>query len=90
MEEATWDSERISVREGDRLYVPTDGITEAFNPSGEMFGRQRLAGLVAQEREHCLMEAVAEIGRAVLAHRGGAPPSDDVTLLAVEFRHAPL
>jgi serine phosphatase RsbU (regulator of sigma subunit) len=84
-EDATWDSQRLSVQEHDRLYLPTDGITEAFSPSREMFGRKRFAELVARERKHSLSESVSEIGSVVQAHRGGEPASDDMTLLAVEF-----
>lgn len=85
MEDATWESKRFSVGEGDRLYIPTDGITEAFNPGREMFRRERLAQLIVEVRDRPLAKSVEEIGTAVVAHRGGAPPSDDATLLAVEF-----
>ncbi len=89
MEDATWESKRFSVGEGDRLYMPTDGITEAFSPVREMFGRQRLAQLIVEVKDRPLAKSVEEIGTAVVAHRGGAPPSDDMTLLAVEFRFPP-
>lgn len=34
----------VDVEEGDRLYLYTDGITEAMNPQGDLYGQERLLG----------------------------------------------
>jgi phosphoserine phosphatase RsbU/P len=90
MEDATWDSAQIRMESGDRLFLATDGVPEAFSPDGEMFGRQRLIDLLTQTRDVCLSKTVRVIGEAVSLHQAGQPPTDDVTVLAVEFKaHTP-
>ncbi len=52
----------LSYEPGDILVFVTDGVTEAHNPSGELFGDERV---VASVREHALKPA-AEIQEALL------------------------
>jgi len=72
-------SARLSA--GDILLLYTDGITEAWSPSGEMFGSARLDEILSR----CLMDAeatVREVIGEIQAFTGGVPPTDDRTLLA--------
>lgn len=68
---------------GDRLILYTDGITEAADAQGELFGETRLAevvqALIAVDAE----AMVQGILRAWDAFTTGAPISDDVTLVVV-------
>ena len=43
VEEAGWDDMVVDVAARDRLLLVTDGVSETFNPQGEMYGRQRVA-----------------------------------------------
>jgi sigma-B regulation protein RsbU (phosphoserine phosphatase) len=43
-EGATFANHRAELKHGDRLVLYTDGVTEAFNPSNEAYGEQRLTG----------------------------------------------
>ena len=72
----------------DRLAIFTDGIDEAFNSEGRMYGVQRVdealletAGLPLAECGHALIASVE-------AHAGEQPQSDDITLMLLEFRTA--
>ena len=69
---------------GDLLFAYTDGVTEARNPQGEMFGEARLAA----EREAHAGEAaeslLAAIETAVRDFMAGGEPADDITMLAVK------
>jgi sigma-B regulation protein RsbU (phosphoserine phosphatase) len=68
---------------GDQLVLYTDGITEAHNPAGEMFGLGRLDKVL----ENCsigatgLLEAVLS---ALEEFTGGRPPHDDRTVLVAK------
>jgi sigma-B regulation protein RsbU (phosphoserine phosphatase) len=68
---------------GDQIIFYTDGITEAVNPSGWMFGLERLDEVL----ENCTLTAEGLI-RAVLndleAFTEGHPPADDRTLLVAK------
>ena len=67
------------------LLLYSDGVTEARNGDGAVFGDERLAQVL--EREHADAEAmmVAVLG-AVESFVNGAEPYDDVTVVAVGWR----
>lgn len=68
---------------GDQVIFYTDGITEATNAAGEMFGIERLDRVLGG----CRKEA-SELLRAVLGaleeFTSGRPPADDQTLLVAK------
>jgi serine phosphatase RsbU (regulator of sigma subunit) len=74
---------------GESLVLVSDGVPEAMNPAGEMFGRARLgrllatmpAGMGAEERVKALSDDVRRFA-------AGADMADDVTILVVRW-HGP-
>ena len=79
--------EQIQIEPGDILIGYTDGVTEAEGPNGDFFTRERLLSILEQTASSAL-EVVAHIKNSLAAHIHNAPPSDDITLLAVQ--HLPL
>jgi sigma-B regulation protein RsbU (phosphoserine phosphatase) len=72
------------LRPGDQIVFYTDGITEAQNAAGEIFGVERLDGVLSECRNTAteLIEAVlARVG----AFTGNQPPGDDQTLLVAKI-----
>jgi sigma-B regulation protein RsbU (phosphoserine phosphatase) len=70
-----------SVEPGDILVLYTDGVIEVMNPSGEMFGTERLEEVIrsrAADRAATLVEAVVDATRAFA---GRAGYEDDFTLV---------
>jgi sigma-B regulation protein RsbU (phosphoserine phosphatase) len=49
-ENAEYAASRVRLAAGDRLILFTDGITEAFSPSGEEYGEERLAAAASDHR----------------------------------------
>src|SRR5690606_5564500 len=45
-EDIAYTQQTLYLTPGDLLYLYTDGITEAFNPDGQVFGEERLASLL--------------------------------------------
>jgi len=84
IEDTDWTIETLDVGPGDRLLLVTDGVTEAMNREGELFGRQRLAGTFEACKAIEIREAVKRIGDVVAEHCAGRAQTDDVTLLALE------
>jgi sigma-B regulation protein RsbU (phosphoserine phosphatase) len=70
---------------GDKIVIYTDGVTEAQNAAGEFFGKKRLREIVAARAgERC--QAVHDaIRQGVTEFTEGAPQSDDITLVVLEF-----
>jgi sigma-B regulation protein RsbU (phosphoserine phosphatase) len=66
---------------GDVLFCFTDGVTEARNRAGELFGESRLREALQPGRG--AEQVVADVVAAVEAFSAGADPADDITVLAV-------
>ena len=69
---------------GESVLFYTDGLVEAHNPQGEMFGNPRLRGLLS---EHPM--GVADLSATLLEELGrftgeGWEQEDDITLLTLE------
>ena len=71
---------------GDLLVVYSDGVTEATNPAGDEFGEARLLACLESVRDLPCDGVREAIQKAVLEFVGGAPPSDDVTLMVLRAR----
>ena len=77
----------IALEPGDALYLYTDGVTEQVDPSGELFGEERLQAFLAggdflAHPEIC----TGTIRAGVEAHAAGVPQSDDRTQLLLLWR----
>jgi sigma-B regulation protein RsbU (phosphoserine phosphatase) len=72
----------VEIAEGDAILMFTDGITEARNNAGEMYGQERLTKLLQRvgelEAEQLLQAILAE----VIAFQ--AEQTDDITLLVLK------
>lgn len=76
--EATFELHR-----GDQVIFYTDGITEAVNPEGRMFGLERLD----QALENCFLDAeglIQTVLDALRAFTGDTPATDDRTMLVAK------
>jgi sigma-B regulation protein RsbU (phosphoserine phosphatase) len=80
---AKWKEQTAQLAPGDLLILYTDGVTEAQDAEGVLFGEGRL--LTASRT--CLGQSAEAIGRAVLndihAFVSNAPQADDITLLLI-------
>jgi sigma-B regulation protein RsbU (phosphoserine phosphatase) len=70
----------VMLQPGDRLVLYTDGVTEAFNPSDEAYGEQRLIAEVQAHGNGPADALVERICRSVTNFAVAAPQSDDITL----------
>ena len=82
--DADYDEYRVSLRPGDRLYLYSDGVTEAMNGEHEDFGITGLVEALTRTQEAPLDDTVQEVRRAVGRWRGREELDDDLTLLAME------
>jgi sigma-B regulation protein RsbU (phosphoserine phosphatase) len=81
--DAQYSVQEAQMEPGDTLLAITDGVTEARNPQGNLYGEKRLMSLI-NERAYPSAAALLEaIESAVKEHTAGADPSDDITLLAL-------
>lgn len=70
---------------GDKLLGYTDGLFEAVNSTGAMFGEEKLRELIQQSAGKTCRELIDQLVSEVVAFTGRKDFEDDVCVLAVEF-----
>ena len=69
---------------GSTFVLYTDGVTEAMNPRGEMFGEERLVQLARGLKDRDAKSVVEKIQQAVKDFAGKAKQHDDITVMAIK------
>jgi serine phosphatase RsbU (regulator of sigma subunit)/CHASE2 domain-containing sensor protein len=72
---------------GELLCLMTDGVAEAQNAAGALYGQVRVQQVLAELNEHAASarEVVARLHADVLAFAGNAEVADDLTILALRW-----
>lgn len=78
-----------TVRSGEGIFLFTDGVVEAHNQKGELFGEERLRQIMGKEHANPQL-LVDTIFSSVDTFAEGAPQHDDITILSAVFEQAPL
>jgi serine phosphatase RsbU (regulator of sigma subunit) len=83
-DDASYESSVFHLDKGDILVVYSDGLTDAENPQGEMFGEERLLKLIRQEAPSGSQAIEQRLLKAIEAFTQGLPQTDDITFVVVE------
>ena len=86
MSEYQYEVGKFILSPNDKLFLYTDGITEAQNKRGKMFGEDRLKKVLSQlvgSPAEILEKLNSEINKFVK----GAEQSDDITMMVIEFKN---
>jgi phosphoserine phosphatase RsbU/P len=78
----------LSTRPGDSVIFFSDGLADAQNPAGEMFGTEQLTELVQQHASLSAGELADLIMAAISEFQNGAEHFDDETLIVLRVREA--
>jgi serine phosphatase RsbU (regulator of sigma subunit) len=73
----------ITLQQDEQLVLYTDGVNEAMDGTSQEFGDKRLRVAVRRNGGSTAENMAMGILDSVLGHRGNAPASDDLTILAV-------
>ena len=73
----------VELTPGDLLLIFSDGFSEAMNERYEEFGEGQLARIAIENREDSAADLIEKMSRAVVAHTGDEPQTDDMTIVAV-------
>ncbi len=85
-EHSSWLEElEVPLNPGDRLFLFTDGLTEARDRHGVEYGEVRLKRMIEQYAEVSTKEVVARLFEAIEGLDRHSKPLDDMTLLVVEI-----
>lgn len=88
MEGVRYKAQSLRLAPNDRLFLYSDGVTEAFSSSRAMFGEERLERLLEEKASLPLEGWMGSVLEAVDHFAEGAEQSDDITCLALVFRPA--
>ena len=78
--------EHLVLKENERLFLYTDGVTEAQTAANKFFGEERLLKTLNQ-KEFSLSETLEHVYKSIQKFIKDAPQFDDITMLIVEFHH---
>ena len=84
-EELEYVGEEIASIKGRPLFIYSDGLTEAENPSLEQFGEERLLEVLHHTRFHSAHQVIERLTEEVERHRQGQEPNDDMTMMCLKL-----
>jgi len=79
-----YEEETVGFVAGDILVMYTDGVSEAMNRADQEYGEDRLERVVRTHQESTADEILRAIYDDVVVHAGGAPQSDDITMMVLK------
>ncbi len=88
-DEADYDEFTFRAKPGDMFVFFSDGILDARNRHGELFGRERVEKLVAGCTARSPDCVVNNIFKAVAEHAAGVDAFDDQTVVAIKVKGGP-
>ncbi|MCI2049781.1 MAG: SpoIIE family protein phosphatase [Lachnospiraceae bacterium] len=74
----------LEMHPGDRLFVYTDGVTEAIDSSETLYGLDRLKAALDRSREESSSAQLASVKADIDAFAGQTPQFDDITMLSFQ------
>ncbi|OGU47217.1 MAG: hypothetical protein A2X68_11480 [Ignavibacteria bacterium GWC2_56_12] len=81
LDDLFFEEEAVPMSPGDTVVVFSDGVTEAVDAAGELYGQERLEECVLRNRSLTATHLADAIERSVRAFCGDLPLRDDLTLL---------
>jgi serine phosphatase RsbU (regulator of sigma subunit)/pSer/pThr/pTyr-binding forkhead associated (FHA) protein len=84
--QAEYQSERVTLDAGDYIVIYTDGVSEATNVQTELFGEDRLRQVLEGFNGQSAEELARTIRERVKTFTEGAPQSDDITVLTLQYK----
>jgi sigma-B regulation protein RsbU (phosphoserine phosphatase) len=76
-------TQSVQLQPGDQVVLYTDGVTEAFNAAGELYGEARLLAELTGRSGRTAAETTDSLLQSVRAHAAEHPQSDDIAVLVL-------
>lgn len=86
LETVKYHQNEIIINNGDRLFLYTDGVTEATNADKQLYGEERLNQFMNQHMEDGPTEILSRLKIDIDTFVGEAPQFDDITMLILDFK----
>ena len=86
LDDFEYESHEEELSPGEALFLYTDGLTDAVNLGGELFGKERLEATLDGASSRTPAEIVDHVWSEILGYSAGAPAADDMTCLVLRRR----
>ncbi len=86
MEGVHYKEYELQIDPGDKLFIYTDGVPEATDADGEMFGTDRMTEALNTCADGNPYEILQGVRKAVDAFVGDAEQFDDLTMMCLEYK----
>ncbi|MBO6040503.1 MAG: SpoIIE family protein phosphatase [Oscillospiraceae bacterium] len=86
--EARYREYELQLEPGSKLFLYTDGLAEAVDTQGRMFGTERILAELNKSRDAAPEKLLGDMRAAVSAYEEGREPFDDLTMLCITY-HGP-
>lgn len=79
-------SQELTLSPKDCLFLYTDGVTEAMDEEGNLYGEERLKKVLdGAAGKETMQELLASVREDIAKHTGAAEQSDDITMLGLAY-----
>jgi sigma-B regulation protein RsbU (phosphoserine phosphatase) len=82
--EVDYESVKLTLNHGDRLFLYSDGVTECINEAKEAFGDERLRELLKLANHLPLHDTLSILENTLKTWKGDTEFDDDISILALE------
>ena len=85
MEDVEYTDAEVTLEKGSKLFLYTDGVTEAENNMKQLYGEEKLLGTLSMNTSSNVRTTVDTIVDSVAGHVQEAEASDDLTILLIQY-----
>ena len=85
MEEMFFKSDSITFNSGDKIFLYTDGVTEAMDEKKNLFGQKALEDALNENISANVNETIEILNAKLANFVGNAEQSDDITMIVLEY-----
>lgn len=86
MEDIHYRGGSLTLEAGDKIFLYTDGVTEATNAGNKLYGMQRLGNILRENSTKSPTEILPAVREDIDSFVGSAPQFDDITMLCLEYK----
>ena len=86
MEGMAYRAGELTLGRGDRLFLYTDGVSEATNAENELYGEERLTAFMNRSAELSARDILPALKKDIDEFVGEAPQFDDITMFILDYK----
>ena len=83
MDDTEYEKNEVDLGIGDKIFLYTDGVTEATSDKDELYGENRLLDFLNNHKEETVTDTIKGVKQDIVRFIGTAEQFDDITMLEV-------